>query len=134
MTNIIDTLVKVTIKEEQNFLKIKETLTRMGVASRKENKLFQSCHILHKKGEYFIVHFKELFMLDGKVSDFSDDDKGRRNTIAALLEEWGLCTVINKDMIESPRAPMNQIKIIPFKDKDKWVLESKYTIGKKREA
>lgn len=128
--NIVDTLIEIELKEEQDFLKIKETLTRIGVASRKENTLYQSCHILHKKGKYFIVHFKELFALDGKQTDFSEEDKGRRNTIANLLEEWGLCKLVNKSMSEDPKAIMNQIKIIPYKEKNEWLLESKYSIGK----
>ena len=130
--NIVDTLVEIKLKEEQDFLKIKETLTRIGVASRRENKLFQSCHILHKKGCYYIVHFKELFSLDGKTTDFSDEDKGRRNTIVSLLEEWGLCKIVNSAMVENPRVAMSQVKIIPFKEKDEWILESKYSIGKPR--
>ncbi len=129
--NVVDTLVEIKLKEDQDFLKIKETLTRIGVASKKENKLFQSCHILHKKGKYYIVHFKELFALDGKKSDFSEEDKGRRNTISNLLEEWGLCSIVDKTKIEEPRATMNQIKIIPYKEKEEWILESKYSIGKK---
>lgn len=129
---IIETLLEVTLAEDEDFLKIKETLTRIGVASRKEKKLYQSCHILHKRGRYYVVHFKELFLLDGKDSDFSDDDKGRRNTIANLLEEWGLLKIVDADASHSPRAAMNQIKIISHKEKADWLLESKYTVGKKR--
>tara|TARA_Y100000389_G_scaffold62945_1_gene59035 strand:- start:1422 stop:1823 length:402 start_codon:yes stop_codon:yes gene_type:complete len=130
--NNLDNLVEVTIAEDEDFLKIKETLTRIGIASRKENKLYQSCHILHKQGKYYIVHFKELFALDGKPTDFSDEDKGRRNTIVNLLKEWDLVSVVNLEKIESPRAPMGQIKIIPHKEKSEWVLEAKYNIGRKR--
>ena len=128
---MIDTLVEVKIEKEQDFLKIKETLTRIGVASRKENKIFQSCHILHKQGKYYIVHFKELFALDGKQTDFSDDDKGRRNTIASLLEEWGLLKIAVPDKVKEPKAPLSQIKIITFKDKDNWECVANYTIGRK---
>jgi len=131
MSNL-DNLVEVTIAEDEDFLKIKETLARIGIASRKENKLYQSCHILHKQGKYYIVHFKELFALDGKPTDFSDEDKGRRNTIVNLLKEWDLVSVVNLEKIESPRAPMGQIKIIPHKEKSEWVLEAKYNIGRKR--
>jgi len=126
--------IEISLKEEQDFLKIKETLTRIGISSRKENKLYQSCHILHKKGRYAIMHFKELFALDGKQTDFSEEDKGRRNTIANLLDEWGLCAVIDKEKIEEPRASMNQIKIIPFKEKDEYILEAKYSIGKTKKG
>lgn len=132
MSNILDTLVEVRIGEEEDFLKIKETLTRIGVASRKEKKLYQSCHILHKQGRYYIVHFKELFALDGKPSNFTDEDKGRRNTIAQLLEEWGLVKVVNADMINDPKTPMSQIKILPHKEKKEWELVAKYNIGRKR--
>jgi hypothetical protein len=128
----IESLVEVRIAEEEDFLKIKETLTRIGVASRKDQKLYQSCHILHKQGRYYIVHFKELFALDGKPTNWSDEDKGRRNTIVQLLEEWGLIKVIDQNMIKEPKAPMSQIKIIPHKDKASWILEAKYNIGRKR--
>ena len=131
MSNL-DNLVEVTIAEDEDFLKIKETLTRIGIASRKENKLYQSCHILHKQGKYYIVHFKELFALDGKSTDFSDEDKGRRNTIVNLLKEWDLVSVVNLEKIESPRAPMGQIKIIPHKEKAEWELIPKYQIGSKK--
>lgn len=130
--NLIETLLEVTIAEEEDFLKIKETLTRIGVASRKDKKLYQSCHILHKQGKYYIVHFKELFALDGKPSNFSDDDKGRRNTIATLLEEWGLINIVNKAQVENPKTPMNQIKVLPYKEKDEWELVTKYNIGRKK--
>jgi len=128
----IESLVEVRIAEEEDFLKIKETLTRIGVASRKDQKLYQSCHILHKQGRYYIVHFKELFALDGKPTNWGDEDKGRRNTIVQLLEEWGLIMVVDQNMIKEPKAPMSQIKIIPHKDKASWILEAKYNIGRKR--
>lgn len=130
--NLVDTLIEVRIAEEEDFLKIKETLTRIGVASRKDQKLYQSCHILHKQGKYYIVHFKELFALDGKPSDFTPEDKGRRNTIAQLLEEWGLIKVVEPERINDPKAPMSQIKILPHKDKSSWTLEAKYNIGRKK--
>jgi hypothetical protein len=130
--NLIETLLEVKIAEEEDFLKIKETLTRIGVASRKDKKLYQSCHILHKQGRYYIVHFKELFALDGKPSNFSDDDLGRRNTIATLLEEWGLVSIVNKSVAANPKTPMNQIKVLPYKEKDEWELVSKYNIGRKK--
>lgn len=132
--NIIESLIEIKLKEDQDFLKVKETLTRIGVASKKENKLWQSCHILHKKGNYYLVHFKELFALDGKETDFSVEDKGRRNTIATLLEEWGLCSIVDKEKIKEPVAAMNQIKIIPYKEKENWILEAKYSIGKKKDT
>jgi hypothetical protein len=119
-------------KETENFLKIKETLTRIGIASRKDPPtLWQSCYILHKKGKYYIVHFKELFLLDGKTAEFSEDDKGRRNTIANLLEEWDLLKIINPSICETPRTPLSHIKIISFKEKSNWNLETKYSIGKR---
>ena len=111
------------------FLKVKETLSRIGIASKKEKRLFQTCHILHKKGRYYIVHFLEMFMLDGKETNFSEDDLARRNTIADLLDQWGLLTVINKRAIEEPRAPIRKIKIVPFKEKSQWIMEAKYNIG-----
>jgi hypothetical protein len=131
--NVLETLVEVKIGEEQDFLKIKETLTRIGVASKKDNKLYQSCHILHKQGRYYIVHFKELFALDGKSTDFSEEDKGRRNTIINLLSEWDLVKVVEPKQIDDPRAPMNQIKILPHKDKNAWELVAKYNIGRKKD-
>ena len=127
---MINTMVEIELEEPDDFLKVKETLTRIGVASKKDNKLFQSCHILHKQGKYYIVHFKELFALDGKPTDFSDNDVGRRNTIANLLQEWGLITIVSGDTEENV-APMNQIKIISFSEKDDWELIPKYNIGKK---
>jgi hypothetical protein len=132
MTSLLETLVEVKIAEEEDFLKIKETLTRIGVASRKDQKLYQSCHILHKQGKYYIVHFKELFALDGKPSDFTAEDKGRRNTIIQLLAEWGLIKVVDSELIKDPKALMSQIKIIPHKDKNSWTLEAKYNIGRKK--
>jgi hypothetical protein len=129
--SLVDSLVEVLLGEQDDFLKVKETLTRIGVASRKEQALYQSCHILHKQGKYYIVHFKELFMLDGKPANFSDDDKGRRNTIAALLEEWGLIKVVNSEQINETKLPLNQIKVLPFKEKNEWRLVTKYNIGRK---
>lgn len=130
--NLIDMLVQVDLHNEENFLKIKETLTRIGIASRKDKKLYQSCHILHKQGKYYIVHFKELFMLDGKVYNFEEDDKARRNTIINLLEEWGLIKVIDTEKVEDPVAPISQIKILPHSEKGEWELIAKYSIGKKK--
>ena len=121
-------MLEVTLNEPDDFLKIRETLTRIGVASRKDNKLYQSCHILHKQGRYFIVHFKELFLLDGKKSNLEENDVARRNTIATLMSDWGLLTVENKEQLQ-PIAPLRQIKIISFKDKDQWNLCPKYNIG-----
>jgi hypothetical protein len=123
--------VEVTFKRREDFLRIKETLTRIGVASKQENKLFQSCHILHKKGRYAIVHFKEMFALDGKETDISEDDIARRNKIALLLSDWKLLELVDPDKI-SDIAQMSGIKVIPYKDKQDWQLVSKYTIGKKR--
>ena len=124
--------VEIRLGEEDDFLKVKETLTRIGVASKKDKILYQSCHILHKQGRYALVHFKELFELDGKTSNFSDEDRGRRNTIAKLLEDWGLVKIIEPDAIEGPLRELSQIKILAFKDKNDWVLEQKYSIGKKK--
>ena len=123
-------MLQVTLKEPDDFLKVRETLSRIGVASRKERKLYQSCHILHKQGKYYIVHFKELFALDGKETNLSENDIARRNTIAKLLNDWNLVGV--KGKIE-PVAPLSQIKILSFKEKDEWILETKYNIGKKKE-
>ena len=130
--NIIDSLVEVALSSEEDFLKIKETLTRIGVASRKDKKLFQSCHILHKQGRYYIVHFKELFSLDGKPSNFSDDDKARRNTIINLISEWGLVKLINPQKSSTPIAPFSRVKVIAHKEKNEWELIAKYNIGKKK--
>jgi len=129
---IIETFLEVKLAEEEDFLKIKETLTRIGIASHKEKKLYQSCHILHNRGRYFIVHFKELFLLDGKESDFTEDDLGRRNTIASLVEQWGLFRIVDYKRFEEPKTPLNKIKVLPFKDKDEWTLVSKYTVGRKK--
>jgi hypothetical protein len=125
--------IEVTLTKEDDFLKIKETLTRMGVASKKEKKLFQSCHILHKRGRYAIIHFKELFMLDGKEANFTADDKARRNTIVSLLEEWGLVTLKDESLLDDtqPMCEMNQLKVLPHSQKREWQLVSKYTIGAK---
>ena len=124
--------VEISLPTPDTFLKVKETLTRIGIASRKEKKLYQSCHILHRQGRYSIIHFKELFILDGKDDDFTEEDLARRNTIVNLLEEWGLVKVINSELSEDPVAPLSQIKILPHKEKNLWSLESKYSIGKKR--
>ena len=130
--NVLDSLIEVRIGEEEDFLKIKETLTRIGVASRKEKKLYQSCHIFHKQGKYYIVHFKEMFMIDGKPSNFSDEDKGRRNKIIELLQDWGLLKVLDFEKIKEPLASMSQIKIINHKEKSEWLLEAKYNMGRKK--
>jgi hypothetical protein len=129
--SLVDTFLEVKLSNAEDFLKIKETLTRIGVASKKEKKLYQSCHILHKQGRYYIVHFKELFALDGKPTDFTPEDKGRRNAIALLLEEWGLVKVLDRS-IENNKAPMSQIKILPHREKSQWELVAKYNIGRKR--
>ena len=123
-------MLEVTLKEPDDFLKIRETLSRIGVASRKEKKLYQSCHILHKQGRYYIVHFKELFALDGKNTNLSENDIARRNTIVNLLDDWGLVEVLGKT---EPSAPLSQIKVISYKEKSDWTLETKYNIGKKRD-
>ena len=124
-------MVEVSLSEPDDFLKVRETLTRIGVASRKERKLYQSCHILHKQGRYYIVHFKELFALDGKKTNLTNNDVQRRNRITQLLSDWGLVTVVEKTSVEDI-APLNQIKVLSFKDKDEWTLESKYNIGRKK--
>ncbi len=124
-------MVEVVLGEPDDFLKVRETLTRIGVASRKEKKIYQSCHILHKQGKYYIVHFKELFALDGKNTNLSLNDIQRRNRIIQLLSDWGLITVVNPDKI-SDLAPLNQIKVLSFKEKNNWTLESKYNIGRKK--
>lgn len=130
---MIENLVEVNLVAPDNFLLVKETLTRIGVASKKDNTLYQSCHILHKQGKYYIMHFKELFLLDGKKNtDFSDNDRARRNTIANLLEEWGLIEIVDKDKTEEPIVPISHVKIIPFKDKNNWTLLAKYSIGTKK--
>ena len=126
-------MVEVNLKEPDDFLKVRETLTRIGVASRKEKKLFQSCHILHKKGQYYIVHFKELFALDGKKANLSENDVQRRNRIIKLLSDWGLVEIVMEDNV-SNAAPLSQIKVIAYKEKGEWIVESKYNIGKKRQV
>lgn len=128
----IDSLIEVKIAEEQDFLKIKETLTRIGIASRKDKTLYQSCHIFHKQGKYYIVHFKEMFAIDGKPSNFTEEDKGRRNKIIELLQDWGLLKVVEADSIKDPMALMSQIKIINHKEKNEWTLEAKYNMGRKK--
>ena len=125
-------MLEIQLKEPDDFLKVRETLTRIGVASRKDKKLFQSCHILHKQGRYFIVHFKELFALDGKETNFSENDAERRNTITQLLSDWGLIAILNKSIAEK-KAPLSQIKVLSFKEKGEWDLQAKYNIGKKIE-
>lgn len=129
--NILSTFLEVKLAEEEDFLKVKETLTRMGVASKKDKILYQSCHILHKQGRYYVVHFKELFALDGKPTNFTDEDRFRRNTIASLLEEWNLVKILNSVLIDN-KLPLSQVKIISFKEKDAWILMSKYSVGKKK--
>jgi hypothetical protein len=127
----LNNFIEVTLNEQDDFLKVRETLTRIGVSSRKEKVLYQSCHILHKQGKYYITHFKELFALDGKPSNISENDIQRRNAIAKLLEEWGLIKILNPKLLEDNVAPLHQIKIISFKEKDDWELIAKYNIGKK---
>ena len=124
-------MLEVGLKEPDDFLKVRETLSRIGVASRKERKLYQSCHILHKQGRYYIVHFKELFALDGKKTNLSENDIARRNTIANLLRDWGLINIIGE---VAEVAPLSQIKVLSFSEKNEWTLETKYNIGKKKEA
>ena len=126
-----DQMVEVTLNEPDDFLKVRETLTRIGVASRKEKKIYQSCHILHKQGRYFLVHFKELFALDGKHANLTQNDVQRRNRIIQLLSDWGLITVVSPDNI-TDIAPLNQIKVLAYKEKNDWILETKYNIGKKK--
>ena len=131
MSYDISQMVEVSLKEKDDFLKVKETLTRIGVASRKEKTLYQSCHILHKQQKYYIVHFKELFAVDGKPFNFSDTDIARRNTIANLLAEWDLVGLVNPSKTEEPTLPLNQLKILSFSEKEEWTLTPKYNIGKK---
>ena len=126
----MNTMVEVELNNEDDFLKVRETLTRIGIASRKDMTLYQSCHILHKQGRYFIVHFKELFLLDGKKSNLEENDIARRNTIATLMSDWGLLSMEDKNQAQ-PLAPLRQIKIIPFKEKNNWILQPKYNIGNK---
>ena len=128
-----DLMLEVTLREPDDFLKVRETLTRIGVASRKERKLYQSCHILHKKGKYYIVHFKELFALDGKSTNISENDLQRRNRISKLLSDWGLISIVD-ELGEDELAPLNQIKVLSYKAKGELTLESKYNIGKKKQA
>ena len=128
-----DQMIEVTLNEPDDFLKVRETLTRIGVASRKEKKIYQSCHILHKQGRYYIVHFKELFALDGKHANLTQNDVQRRNRIIQLLSDWGLITVLNADNI-TDIAPLNQIKVLAYKEKGEWILETKYNIGKKKKV
>ena len=125
----IEDMLEISFKENDDFLKIRETLTRIGVASRKDKTLYQSCHILHKRGRYYLVHFKELFALDGKESSITENDLGRRNAIAKLLEEWELLSIINVSKAQEPLAPMSQIKVLPHKEKEEWNLIAKYNIG-----
>ena len=127
----ISEMVEITLKESDDFLKVKETLTRIGVASRKEKTLYQSCHILHKQAKYYIVHFKELFALDGKPYNFSETDIARRNTISNLLEEWNLVKLVDSEKTKDPSLPLNQLKILSFSEKEEWTLTPKYNIGKK---
>ena len=129
---MVDTLVEIELAEKNDFLKVRETLTRIGIAAKNQNVLYQSCHILHKQGKYYIVHFKELFALDGKPSNISDSDIARRNTIANLIAEWGLVKLVDADRTQEPVAPLSQIKILPHKDKHDWELVAKYNIGKKK--
>ena len=126
-----DQMVEISLNEPDDFLKVRETLTRIGVASRKEKKIYQSCHILHKQGRYFLVHFKELFALDGKHANLTSNDVQRRNRIAQLLSDWGLLEVLNTDQIKDI-APLNQIKVLAYRDKGDWILETKYNIGSKK--
>ena len=128
----IENMVECTLEKADDFLKVRETLTRIGVASRKDKTLYQSCHILHKQGRYYIVHFKELFALDGKPTNFSENDQARRNTISNLLAEWGLIKLVKPQVTEELVVPLNQLKILSFKEKDQWNLTAKYNIGSKR--
>ena len=128
-----DKMLEVSLKQPDDFLKVRETLSRIGVSSRKEKKLYQSCHILHKQGKYYIVHFKELFALDGKEHNITENDIGRRNSIASLLNDWDLIGIVGSDSVPEPKAPLSQIKVISFKEKNEWDLEPKYNNGKKKE-
>ena len=129
MSYDIANMLEISFKENDDFLKIRETLTRIGVASRKDKTLYQSCHILHKRGKYYLVHFKELFALDGKESTISENDLARRNAIARLLEEWDLLSILDENQSSTPLAPMSQIKVLPHKEKPEWNLVAKYNIG-----
>ena len=128
---LIESFVEIRLKHPDDFLKIRETLSRIGIASKREKKLYQSCHILHKQGKYYLVHFKELFKLDGKPSDFyeSETDMARRNSIANLISEWGLCVLVDPSKSESPTTPVNTLKILSYKEKNDWILETKYNVG-----
>ena len=128
---LIESFVEIRLKHPDDFLKIRETLSRIGIASKREKKLYQSCHILHKQGKYYLVHFKELFKLDGKRSDFyeSETDIARRNSIANLISEWGLCELVDPSKSESPTTPVNTLKILSYKEKNDWILETKYNVG-----
>ena len=128
---MIENMIEVKLTSEDDFLKVRETLTRIGIASRKDKILYQSCHILHKQGKYYIVHFKELFALDGKPSNFEEADIGRRNAITNLIAEWGLVTIVDPNKTKEPIAPLSQIKILPHKEKNEWELVAKYNIGRK---
>jgi hypothetical protein len=130
--SIIDSFIEVKLKDSEDFLKVRETLTRIGIVSRHNKVLYQSCHILHKRQKYYIVSFKELFLLDGKPSSLSESDIARRNRIAKMLEEWGLVEIVNPEVCEKPLAPVSQIKILPHKEKAEWRLEAKYNIGNKK--
>lgn len=130
----VDSFIEVTLKQNDDFLKVKETLTRIGIASEKNKTLYQSCHILHKKGKYYIVHFKELFALDGRPSSLTDDDVARRNTIVNLLSDWGLVGLVDAEKTKEPVAPMRLIKVIPFKQKNEWQLVTKYNIGRSKKG
>jgi hypothetical protein len=132
MNASVENMIEVKLRSAEDFLKIRETLTRIGVASRRDKVLFQSCHILHKQGRYYIVHFKELFALDGKPTNFSEEDIARRNTITNLLAEWDLIDIVDAEKTKEPSAPLNQIKILAHKEKNDWKLEAKYNIGKKK--
>lgn len=129
MNDLIDSFVEVRLFEDDDFLKVKETLTRIGIASPRDKRLYQSCHILHKRGRYYLTHFKELFALDGKPTNFSEEDKGRRNTIASLLNDWELFEILDMNKVVEPRVSLNQVKILPFREKHDWELISKYSIG-----
>lgn len=130
----LDDLIEITLPDDDAFLKVKETLTRIGIASKKSNTLYQSCHILSKRNKYYIMSFKELFLLDGKNSDFTEEDKSRRNTICNLLDEWKLVSLVDKEKSKEPVLPLNQLKILPFSEKKNWKLESKYTIGNNKKV
>jgi hypothetical protein len=132
--SILDKFIEVKLHEPDDFLKVRETLSRMGVASKKDKTLYQSCHILHKQGRFYIVHFKQLFQLDGKKTNFSEDDLARLNTIANLLHEWNLITLVDEQKSAEPVSPLSQVKIISFKDKNDWKLETKYSIGKNKSS